>query len=284
MTGYIGRLAPSPTGLLHLGHVRTFAAARDRARNGMLRLRIDDLDRSRSRAEFVDAAFEDLRWLGFEWAGKPVFQSGRAALYRQAWERLIHRGLVYPCSCSRKDLLEAAGAPHEVGGEPLYPGTCRPPSISPAQGGQWAAEGPLGRNWRFRAGTEAVEWLDGGAGQQRFTAGQEFGDFSVWRRDGLAAYQLASAADDAEMGITEVVRGADLLVSTARQMLLFRALDWPAPAFRHVPLALDAEGRRLAKRTDALSVRALRERGFSAGQVLAMAREENARLQARRVP
>lgn len=273
MTGYVGRLAPSPTGLLHLGHVRTFAVAAARAAGGVLRLRIDDLDQARARPEFAQAALEDLRWLGLDWQGEPVFESRRATLYRRAWERLLRQGLVYPCSCSRKDLQEAAAAPHEVGSEPLYPGTCRPPSISLEQSEQWAAQGPAGRNWRFRVGACVAGWVDGGAGPQRFTAGQDFGDFSVWRRDGFAAYQLASAADDAEMGVTEAVRGADLLVSTARQMLLFRALGRPAPAFYHVPLMLDADGRRLAKRTDACSVRAFRERGLSAGEVLAMARE-----------
>lgn len=270
---YVGRLAPSPTGLLHLGHARTFAAARDRAAGGLLRLRIDDLDRDRSRTAYADAAMEDLRWLGIAWQGEPVYQSRRAALYRAAWTRLVRLGWLYPCMCSRKDLAEAAGAPHEAGGEVLYPGTCRPASINKAECGQWAEEGPDGRNWRFRVASELVFWRDGGAGAQQFTAGRDFGDFSVWRRDGLAAYQLASVVDDADLGITEAVRGADLLLSTARQILLFRALAASVPEFHHVPLVYDADGRRLAKRTDALSIRALREQGLSAADVLRIAQE-----------
>ncbi len=278
MLGYTGRLAPSATGLLHLGHVRTFALARGRARGGVLRLRIDDLDRARSRAEYVDAAMQDLHWLGIAWQGELVFQSGRTELYRAAWERLTLAGLVYPCVCSRKDLAEAADAPHESGGEPVYPGTCRP-AAPPGDGvrKRWASDGPGGRNWRFRVESGTVAWHDGSAGAQAFTAGWHFGDFGVWRRDGWAAYQLASVADDAAMGVTEVVRGADLLLSTARQILLFRALGAAVPAFSHVPLVLDAHGQRLAKRTDALSVRALREAGLSAADVLGMATNPSSR-------
>ncbi len=275
MTGYAGRLAPSPTGFLHLGHVRTFAVARDRARRGVLRLRIDDLDRARAREEYVTAAIEDLHRLGIAWQGEPIFQSRRAELYGHAWARLVRLGLVYPCMCSRKDLADIAGAPHEVGGEVLYPGTCRPAFIRKEQAERWACEGPDGRNWRFRVSSAPICWQDGGAGAQEFTVGRDFGDFGVWRRDGLAAYQLASVVDDAAMGVTEVVRGADLLLSTARQILLFRALGAAVPAFYHVPLVLDADGQRLAKRTDALSVRALWAQGLSAAEVLRMAGAES---------
>ncbi len=281
---YIGRLAPSPTGLLHLGHVRTFALAHRRAREarGRLYLRIDDLDPQRSRPEFARAAEEDLRRLGLAWDGEPWFQSRRRAAYRSAWERLVRGGWVYRCRCSRRDLRSSVAAPHEGSGDaheeqPLYPGTCRPAWLPGDADGandrrDWLAAGPAGANWRFRVPDGAqLTWEDGGFGLQSFTAGADFGDFSIWRRDGVPAYQLATVVDDAAMGVTEVVRGADLLLSTARQLLLFQALGLVAPQFYHCPLVLDAEGRRLAKRSDALSVRALRERGMTPEEVLAQA-------------
>jgi glutamyl/glutaminyl-tRNA synthetase len=285
---YIGRLAPSPTGLLHLGHVRTFAAAYRRAREagGLLSLRIDDLDPQRSRPEFARAAEEDLRWLGLEWNGEPWLQSRRGAPYREAWEQLILGGWVYRCACSRRDLRSAVAAPHEGSDngqaeEPLYPGTCRPAWLprdadEVDERADWLAAGPDGSNWRFRVPDSAkLTWTDGGFGPQSFTAGEDFGDFSIWRRDGVPAYQLATVVDDAAMGVTEVVRGADLLLSTARQLLLFRALGLPEPEFHHCPLVLDALGNRLAKRSDSLSVKALRAQGWSAAEVLEMANTLN---------
>jgi glutamyl/glutaminyl-tRNA synthetase len=280
-TAYIGRLAPSPTGLLHLGHVRTFAVAHRRAREagGALCLRMDDLDPQRSRPEFALAAEEDLGWLRLSWDGEPWLQSRRGGAYRAAWERLVLGGWVYPCGCSRRDLRTAVGAPHEgsdhAQDEVVYPGICRPLWL-PGEAGKaderarWLAAGPDGSNWRFRV-PDGVEltWEDGGFGSQSFTAGADFGDFSIWRRDGVPAYQLATVVDDADLGVTEVVRGADLLLSTARQLLLFRALGLREPKFYHCPLVLDAQGHRLAKRSDALSVRALRERGMTPYEVLA---------------
>ncbi len=262
--GYLGRMAPSPTGLLHLGHVRAFGAACARAREagGTVRLRVDDLDRERSRAEFERAMLEDLQWLGLGWTGEPWRQSARAAEYRRVWERLVKDGWVYPCVCSRREL---AGAPHEEGGEVLYPGTCRD-AARPVQ------EAMEGVSWRFRVPDgEAIRWADGAAGEQNFMAGREFGDFVIWRRDGTAAYQLACVVDDVAMGVTEVVRGADLLLSTARQMLLYRALGFVVPAWFHVPLVLGPDGRRLAKRDRAASVRVMRERGMTPEAVLAAA-------------
>jgi glutamyl/glutaminyl-tRNA synthetase len=206
---------------------------------------------------------------------------------------LVERGWVYPCRCSRRELAHIAGAPHDevVAGlfgevrdeaaateEALYPGTCRPAWLPEAKAGAaeregWLTAGPEGRNWRFRIpdGT-LVEFEDGGCGPQRFVAGRDFGDFAVWRRDGVPAYQLATVVDDAEMGVTEVVRGADLLLSTARQVLLFQALELECPHWWHCPLVVDALGERLAKRADALSVRLLRERGLSAAAVMEMAK------------
>lgn len=283
---YTGRLAPSPTGLLHLGHVRTFAVARRHAWavGGSLRLRIDDLDPRRSRGEYVEAAVEDLRWLGLTWEGELWFQSRRSAAYRAAWEQLVIDGWVYPCRCSRRELQSMASAPHEGPGnvanlepaadESLYPGTCRPvwaagAAAGAADRGAWLSAGPRGRNWRFRVQDGAtVCFTDGGFGPQRFVSGRDFGDFAVWRRDDVPAYQLATVVDDAAMGVTEVVRGADLLRSTARQILLFRALGFREPDWYHCPLVVDAQGQRLAKRANSLAVRTLRESGFAAAEVL----------------
>ena len=264
-SAYRGRLAPSPTGYLHLGHARTFWMAQQRALDagGTLILRNEDLDPERSRPHFVEAMIEDLHWLGLKWqegpdVGGPLgpyTQSQRVELYRNAWRRLLTQGWLYPCYCSRKDLALAMQAPHDDEG--IYPGTCRP-----ASGRMAAADTSSAANWRFRVPTEeVVEFEDGRFGRQRFVAQKDFGDFLVWRRDDLPSYQLAVVADDAAMGITEVVRGADLLKSTARQILLARALGVPSPAWYHCDLLRDEKGERLAKRHDALSLRRLRERG-----------------------
>lgn len=295
--GYRGRLAPSPTGLLHVGHARTFWTASQRAREagGVLILRMDDLDPERSRAEFADAAIEDLRWLGIRWqegpdrsdrqekpgAYGPYLQSKRHEIYESALRRLIRRGYVYPCRCTRKDLALAASAPHEgasgdaPGGatddEPIYPGTCRSFDVELAQlpGPTSSRFTPENVNWRFRVPDGvAVEFHDLNLGPQRFVAGKDFGDFLVWRRDNVPSYQLASAVDDGMMQISEVVRGADLLKSTARQILLLRAMGYPAPNWFHCELVADHNGQRLAKRHDALALRALRQRGITPMKIL----------------
>jgi len=268
-THYRGRLAPSPTGYLHLGHAKTFwtAQQRGRANQGALVLRIEDLDTARCQPRFLTAALEDLRWFGFQWeegpdiGGRfaPYVQSQRLDFYRDALARLKAGGHIYPCRCSRQDVIRALHAPHAVEEEPLYPGTCRPATvISAIHVGQTASR----INWRFRVPDgEAVEFTDNLLGPQSFVGGRDFGDFVVWRHDDIPTYQLAVVVDDAQMGITEVVRGADLLSSTARQLLLYRALGWSPPEFAHCELVTDAVGRRLAKRDDALSLRTLRERG-----------------------
>ena len=282
---YRGRLAPSPTGLLHLGHARTFWIAAQRAaeRGGKLILRNEDLDSQRCRPEFVDAMIEDLRWLGIEWsegpdcggAFGPYVQSERRAHYLSAWNRLRELGVIYPCSCSRKDVAQAAGAPHEGDDEPVYPGTCRPTEtaarpLDDASAATHSQCRPAGANWRFRVPDgEEICFTDLHLGPQRFVAGRDFGDFIVWRRDDVPAYQLAVVVDDAAMGITEVVRGADLLKSTARQILLFRALGLAAPDYYHCDLVRDEAGVRLAKRHDALSILRLRELGWTAERVRA---------------
>ena len=274
--GYRGRLAPSPTGLLHVGHACTFWTAYQRAlaRNGTLVFRTEDLDPQRSKAEFAQAMIEDLRWLGIVWQEGPDIggpfapyeQSGRRELYLETWRRLRDGGFIYPCICSRKDLVTSAAAPNDVDDEPVYPGHCRN-RIGEARN----HDAPSGVNWRFLApeGQEIV-FDDLRQGQQRYVAGKDFGDFLIWRRDDVPAYQLAVVADDAAMQITEVVRGADLLKSTARQLLLIRALGFPLPGYYHCDLVRDSAGARLAKRFDALSLRALRQQGYRPEDVLAM--------------
>jgi len=292
--GYRGRLAPSPTGYLHVGHARTFWTAWQRARDagGTLVMRMEDLDPERSQAQFAEAAYEDLRWLGVRWQEgpdrggpfAPYVQSRRMLLYLDMWRKLYRGGYLFPCQCSRKDLEAALSAPHEISvagvrssgklepldDEPVYPGTCRRQSSPPLPGPNVTDyETPKGMNWRFRVPDgEVIEFEDGNLGRQRFVAGADFGDFAVWRRDGTPSYQLACVADDANMRITEVVRGADLLKSTARQILLYRALGLMPPQWFHCRLVLDQNGRRLAKRHDALSIRALRQRGITPMNIL----------------
>jgi glutamyl-tRNA synthetase len=280
-SNYRGRLAPSPTGLLHVGHARTFWIAAQRAieNRGGLILRNEDLDPQRSRGEFARAMIEDLRWLGIRWSEGPdcggphgpYSQSERRTHYLQAWRRLREGGFLYPCTCSRKDLVQAASAPNDADDEPVYPGTCRERKDS---GGFTE---PRGVNWRFRVPDgEVIQFTDLNLGPQRYIAGKDFGDFLVWRRDDVPAYQLAVVVDDAAMRITEVVRGADLLRSTARQLLLLHALGaaelgYDTPDYFHCHLVRDSAGVRLAKRHDALSIRHLRESGMTAEKVLAMA-------------
>jgi len=270
-----GRLAPTPTGFLHVGHARTFALAAARAHRdgGTLVYRTEDLDASRCRSEFAEAALTDLRWLGLDWqegpdVGGPVepyVQSQRQPWFAEVWRRLHASGSIYPCDKSRQDVARALTAPHaEDDAEPLFPPALRPPA---GQGREALAPG--GQNWRFRVPDgETVTFTDALQGPQAFVAGRDFGDFLVWRRDGFPAYELAVVADDHAMGITEVVRGADLLLSTARQLLVYRALGWTAPTWAHAPLVVDAAGRRLAKRTAGLSIRELRAAGRSPAEVL----------------
>lgn len=274
---------------MHLGHARTFWTAFERARQhgGELVLRNEDLDARRCRAEFAAAMFEDLRWLGIRWDEgpdrggpfPPYSQSERRSYYLEAWKKLRDGGFIYPCTCSRKEVAQAASAPHDLDDEPVYPGTCRPDATTgegarlrhrgtaEAAARTWAS--PAGANWRFRVphGEELV-FTDLHLGPQRFTAGRDFGDFIVWRRDDVPAYQLAVVVDDAAMRITEVVRGADLLKSTARQILLYRALALTPPQFYHCDLVRDENGLRLAKRHDALSIGKLRELGWTPESVL----------------
>ncbi|MDR1818504.1 MAG: tRNA glutamyl-Q synthetase [Puniceicoccales bacterium] len=275
---YRGRLAPTPTGFLHLGHAATFslAAQRAAAAGGALVMRVEDLDPLRCKPEFAAAALEDLRWLGLRWDEgpdvggpfAPYTQSERREWFLEVWRRLRDAGAIYPCSRSRRDVALAALAPNEpstggAGGdapEPLFPPEWRPPA---GTGSDVPAPDALDANWRFRVPDgRRVCFTDGRLGERAFTAGADFGDFVVWRRDNVPAYELAVVADDHAMRITEVVRGEDLLLSTARQLLLYEALGWTPPAWFHAPLVRDAAGRRLAKRDNARSLRSLREQGL----------------------
>ena len=252
---YRGRIAPTPTGYLHLGHARTFWTAHERckAANGTLLFRNEDLDGDRCKEEYQQAAIEDCRWLGIEWKGNPVNQSTRSQCYLKAFKELYETGCLYPCTCTRKDIQEASVAPHGDDGESIYPGICR--QIVSTSINQPA-------NWRFRVPEgEKIEFEDAHFGPQTFTCGVDFGDFPVWQKNGAPSYQLAVVVDDAAMGITEVVRGADLLTSTARQLLLYTALGLTPPAYYHCELMRDENGQRLSKRHDALSLRSLRDQG-----------------------
>jgi len=276
---YRGRIAPSPTGYLHLGHARTFWRAFERVQenDGVLIFRNEDLDAQRCRADFAAAMFEDLRWYGITWqegpdvggAFGPYAQSERRSFYVDAWRALLDGGWIYPCSCSRRELAEAASAPHDElhqgsNDEPIYPGNCRSNRLE--------ALAPGGVNWRFRVSDgESIEFVDQRMGPQSFEAGRDFGDFVVWRRDDVPAYQLAVVVDDAWMQVSEVVRGADLLLSTARQILLQRALGLATPQYYHCALMTDDKGVRLAKRHDSLSLRAQREQGKLPEEVRAAA-------------
>jgi glutamyl-tRNA synthetase len=217
--------------------------------------------------------YEDLRWLGISWsegpdcggAYAPYSQSQRREFYLAAWQRLRDTGAIYPCTCSRKDLAASASAPHDDD-EPIYPGNCR------GRNDGVNFEKPGGVNWRFRVPDgEEIRFDDQHLGEQRYVTGRDFGDFVVWRRDDVPAYQLAVIVDDDTMKISEVVRGADLLKSTARQLLIYRALGIQPPEFYHCDLVRDETSARLAKRHDALSIRKLRESGWTAGQVRARA-------------
>ncbi len=264
---YRGRIAPSPTGYLHLGHARTFWIAQERAlaRGGQMILRNEDLDTARCKPEFVTAMIEDLHWFGFRWQEGPdcggpfgpYSQSQRLEIYRHTFTQLQKSGTIYPCTCSRQDVQRAVTAPHAADDEPIYPGTCRKKTLNDIAPGTKVS-------WRFHVpDNEEISFLDGGCGKQSYVAGRDFGDFVVWRHDGIPSYQLAVVTDDAAMQITEVVRGADLLLSTARQILLYRALKYSVPDFYHCPLLHDESGKRLAKRHDSLSLRALRIQGQS---------------------
>jgi glutamyl-tRNA synthetase len=263
-----GRLAPSPTGGLHLGHARTFLIAWLSARRaaGRVILRIEDLDASRVRAEAQATALVDLRWLGLDWdegpdvggPSAPYLQSERSALYDQVLEQLKASESVYPCTCTRADVERASTAPHADDEGPTYPGTCAHrcagDALALAHHGQSFA-------WRFRVPPGLVAWDDLFLGRTELDPARLGGDFIVARHGAGYSYQLAVVADDATMGVNQIIRGADLVPSTPRQILLFQRLGWPLPTFGHVPLAITPDGRRLAKRDGSLKLSTLRTAG-----------------------
>lgn len=262
----ITRFAPSPTGRLHLGHAYSAALGHARAAEtgGRFLLRIEDLDRTRSRPEFVDGIFEDLHWLGLDWAEPVLIQSERGAMYAEAFEQLRAKGLVYPCFCTRADIAAALEAPHGPTGA-HYPGTCRGLPDDPRR----QAEQP--HSWRLDAEkalalTGLPSWSEG---ERRFTAAREhFDDAILARKDAPAAYHLACVVDDAASNVNLVTRAADLRSSTPVQRLLQLLLGLPEPDYLHHPLVTHADGRRLAKRDLAPTLGAMREAGTN-GQALA---------------
>lgn len=257
---YRGRIAPSPTGYLHLGHAKTFWTAFRRCREagGTLVYRDEDIDPFRCKPRFAKAAVEDLTRLGILWDEGPVRQSKRLHHYRSALEKLARTGAIYPCPYSRKYIQENSVTRLSPAGETLFPQSLRP--------GPRTYDSPLDfkSNWRFRVPEkQSVFFSDLKQGPQSYRAGHDFGDFLVWRKEGVPSYELAVVVDDGEMRITEVVRGADLLVSTARQWLLYKALQWIPPEFYHEDLVRDDSGERLAKRKDSLALRVLFKRGHT---------------------
>jgi glutamyl-tRNA synthetase len=263
-----GRFAPSPTGELHLGNLRTALLAwlQVRAAGGRFVMRVEDLDRGRVRPGMMEAQLADLRWLGLEWdegpdvggGFAPYLQSQRQERYEAALRRLAGQGLLYECFCSRRDIAAASSAPHGPAEEgPRYPGSCG--ALSADALAQRAGSAAA---LRMRVSPGEVCFDDLLFGPVCFTPAEETGDFVVRRKDGIAAYQLAVVVDDAAMEITHVLRGADLLSSTARQLLLYDALDLPPPEWLHVPLLLGPDGERLSKRHGAVTLREVREAGL----------------------
>ena len=264
---YVGRLAPSPTGALHLGNARTFMVAWLRARSlgGKVVFRMEDLDHPKDKPGAAAEAVRDLRWLGFDWDEEYV-QSERKWLYRDALDALVSKGLAYPCVCSRRDVESAQSAPHA--GEQLhYPGTCRGRFASWRE----AAEVRANPCWRFRVPDGAVVSFDDAfAGRFVQDVPKELGDFPLARDEFGAGYTLACVVDDVAMGVTEVVRGDDLLPATPAQILVADALGSAPPSYCHVPLVVGPDGRRLAKRHGDTRIASLRAAGWSAERVLGL--------------
>jgi glutamyl-Q tRNA(Asp) synthetase len=240
---YIGRFAPSPSGLLHFGSlVAALGSWLDaRAAGGKWLLRIEDLDSPRSRPEFSAAILRQLEALGLEWDGPVVYQSARLDRYRAALEALQRLGHAYWCACSRKEIADSATLARAPAASLVYPGTCRS-GVRP---------GATPRAIRVRTHDQPIRFTDRMQGERSQIVEREVGDFVVLRADGIFAYQLALVVDDAEQGVTDVVRGADLLESTARQILLQRLLDFPTPRYLHLPVAVNASGEKLSKQTGA---------------------------------
>jgi glutamyl-tRNA synthetase len=265
VSAVVGRLAPSPTGAQHVGNARTYLIAwlSARARAGRVLLRIEDIDSPRVKPGAADQARADLRWLGLDWDGAPAVQTTRLPLYETALERLKSQERVYPCTCSRRDVERAASAPHEE--EIVYPGTCSQRRVADAVNLAGRAYA-----WRLRVGAKSLSCQDGYRGFSHMDLRSPAGDFVVWKSAGTPAYQLAVVVDDAAQGVTEVVRGDDLIPSTPRQLLLYEALGLTPPAFTHVPLVVGPDGRRLAKRHGDTRLSSLRGSGVTAEALLGL--------------
>ena len=265
-----GRFAPTPSGRMHLGNVYSCLLAwlSARARGGRVLLRVEDLDPRTQSGPWTELLLDDLRWLGLDWDGEPVYQHDRIDLYEDALARLQGLGLVYPCFCTRAE-LHAATAPHASDGTPIYPGTCR--DLTPAQVAERSRIRPPALRLRVPADSDpagTISFIDRTYGPHREVLARECGDFLVRRSDGVFAYQLAVTVDDAEMGVTEVVRGRDLLPSVARQVYLQRLLGAAEPEYAHIPLLVAPDGRRLSKRDRDLDMAGLRERFGDAAHLL----------------
>ena len=264
----VGRFAPSPTGRMHLGNVlgAVLSWLSAKSRGGRWLLRIEDIDPARSRREYAQLLMDDLHWLGLTWDGEPVWQSRRSDIYEDYFQQLKGRELTYPCFCTRTDLL-ATQAPHESDGRVVYPGTCRPPG--PAMSGTPAiAERPAAT--RLIVPASDVAFTDGHYGLQCVNLAHQVGDFIIRRKDGAWAYQLAVVIDDALMGITEVVRGRDLLLSTPQQLYIAQLLKLRSPCYIHFPLLLNDAGQRLSKRDGSLDMASMRQR-MTAREIVGMA-------------
>lgn len=260
-----GRLAPSPTGSQHVGNARTYLIAWLAARSagGSVRLRIEDIDVWRNRPKAAEQAVDDLRWLGLDFDGEPVAQSRNLPQHEAALDELKRLELVYPCTCSRSDIASAASAPHAEHEAPTYPGTCAHRTAADAE----RLDRPFA--WRLRV-SDSPAFVDEFLGEVRVDLMQAGGDFIVWRSFQVPAYQLAVVVDDAAVGVTQVVRGDDLVSSTPRQLLLYRALGLTPPSFAHVPLVIGEDGRRLAKRHGDTRVASLREAGVRPDMLVGM--------------
>jgi len=265
------RFAPSPTGLLHLGHAASACFAADRAQDGRFLVRIEDIDQGRCREDFVGAIFEDLAWLGLSWEPEVRRQSLHFADYAEALDRLAARDLLYPCFCTRADIKEMAGAPQGPDG-PIYPGVCRHLSEGEREGLRQSGKPFALRLKMDEAMHQAgpLEWEDLVAGIQKARA-DLFGDVVLARKDTPASYHLAVTWDDAKQGVTLVTRGVDLFPASHLHRLLQALLDLPVPRWHHHPLLTGPDGKRLAKRDGAPSIRSLRERGLSPEEVRASA-------------
>jgi glutamyl-tRNA synthetase len=271
----VARLAPSPTGAQHLGNARTFLIAywSARASGSRIILRIEDVDSPRVKPWAIRQAIDDLRWLGIDWdegpdvggPNAPYIQTQRLGRYRTALDSIIDSGRAYPCTCTRKDILLAGSAPHFEHEGPIYPGTCA----------NWRLGDPLPIEgsfcWRFRTRADEIAFDDIVHGTERCTPASDLGDFPITQKSGLPSYQLAVVADDAQMQVTEVVRGDDLLPSAFRQLELYAALGLQPPRFAHVPLVVGEDGRRLAKRHGDTRLSHYRNHGIDPRSIVAWA-------------